>query len=439
MSLDGMAQAEQRRIQNLSERIETSNEIAATDREILVEYNDHLHLLSNQYSDHRHEKLLRHVVIMAEEVGGLADALNDRDAAEAILRWINKNYDNEETNRDYRVALRVFGRHMGDGVNDPDDPPESIDWVPSGTSSTYDPAPRPEKMLRWEQDVVPMIEATYNRRDAAAIALQFDAGLRGGEFKDLKVGDISDHKYGLQVTVDGKQGRRTVTLIPSVPHVQQWLEDHPAPEDPNAPLWSKLNTPAGISRTMIDKMFAEPAARASDVDLTDDDGNKRTVNEIKKDLPKPVTLTNFRKSSASHLASKGVSQAHIENHHGWVTGSKVASRYVSVFSDDSDREIAGAYGKEIEDDGEDEQIAPHICPRCDKETPQNKDMCVWCGQGLEPGVAEVAKEMEEALVDKMADTGDEDKRSALKTAWKEMRDSPERRADMVDDLMDDFA
>lgn len=431
-----MAQAEQGRIQNLADRIDTSDEIADDDREILAEYNDQLHLLSNQYSDHRHEKLLRHAVIMAEEVGGLADALDDRDAAEAILRWINKNYDNEETNRDYRVALRVFGRHMGEGVNDPDDPPESIDWVPSGTSSTYDPAPRPEKMLRWEQDVVPMIEATYNKRDAAAIALQFDAGLRGGEFKDLEVGDISDHKYGLQVTVDGKQGRRTVTLIPSVPYVQQWLEDHPAPEDPSAPLWSKLNTPGGVSDTMIYKMFVEPAARAFDVDLIDDDGNKRQVNEVKNDLPKPVTLTNFRKSSASHLASKGVSQAHIEKHHGWVTGSKVASRYVSIFSDDSDREIAGAYGKEIEEDGDDEQIAPHICPRCDKETPRDKDMCVWCGQGLEPGAAEAASKVEDVLVEGIADAEDETERQVYKEEYDKVRSDPERRAELVDKLAD---
>jgi integrase len=60
-------------------------------------------------------------------------------------------------------------------------------------------------MLDWEEDVLPMIEAAQNSRDAAAIALQFDAGLRGGEFEDLTVGDITDNKHGLQITVDGKR------------------------------------------------------------------------------------------------------------------------------------------------------------------------------------------------------------------------------------------
>lgn len=429
-----MAQAEQRRISNLAERIEASEKLEEADSEVLAEYNDHLHLLANEYSDHRHEKLLRHCVIMAEEVGGLADALEDRDAAERLLKWINKNYDNEETNRDYRVALRVFGRHMGEGVQEPDDPPESIAWIPSGTSSTYDPAPRPENMLRWDEDVVPMIEAAYNPRDAAAIAMQFDAGLRGGEFKDVAVGDVSDHPYGLQVTVDGKQGRRTVTLIPSVPYVQKWLDAHPADGDPDAPLWSKLTKPEGVSTTMVTKMFVEPAARVWDVDLTDADGNKRTISKVADDLPKPVTLTNFRKSSASHLASKGVSQAHIENHHGWVRGSKVASRYVSIFSEDTDRELAGAYGKEVEEDTEDTEIAPVDCPRCEKETPRDKDLCVWCGQALEPGAAEVAGKVEDLLVEGIADAETEAERESYKEEYDKVRSDPERRAELVDDL-----
>lgn len=38
-------------------------------------------------------------------------------------------------------------------------------------------------MLGWEEDVIPIIDETRNARDAAALALQFDAGLRGGELQ----------------------------------------------------------------------------------------------------------------------------------------------------------------------------------------------------------------------------------------------------------------
>ena len=100
----------------------------------------------------------------------------------------------------------------------------------------------------------------------------------------------------------------------------------------------------------------------------------------KADIDKPVTFTNFRKSSASYLASQGMNQAHIEDHHGWVRGSDAASRYVSVFGQDADRELAKIHGAEIDEDAEPDPIAPMDCPRCGKETPREKDFCVWCGQ-----------------------------------------------------------
>ncbi|MDY6777742.1 MAG: site-specific integrase, partial [Candidatus Nanohaloarchaea archaeon] len=83
-------------------------------------------------------KLLRHAVRAAEKVGGLADALEDREAAEDIVRWIHREYDREdraETNRDYRVALRVFGKRVTDG----DDPPDSLAWISAKLPRSYDP------------------------------------------------------------------------------------------------------------------------------------------------------------------------------------------------------------------------------------------------------------------------------------------------------------
>jgi len=124
-------------IDTLRDRIHDSAGISESDRETLIAFSDQLFLLRTEYSDHRHLELLRHCTRVAEHVGGLADALEDREAAEAIVRWINRTYDNEETNRDYRVALSVFGRRTTD--ENGDEPPESIEWVPSGTSNNYDP------------------------------------------------------------------------------------------------------------------------------------------------------------------------------------------------------------------------------------------------------------------------------------------------------------
>lgn len=397
-------------LENLRERIRTSDDIIEADRETLLDFDRTLSLLSSKYSDHRQLKLLRHVTILAEEVGGVAAALANREVAEELVSWIHNNYPNEETNRDYRVALRVFGKLVSDGTND--ELPETLDWIPSSTSSNYDPAPEPSNMLGWEEDILPMIEETRNARDAAAIALQFDAGLRGGEFENLTIGDITDHTHGLQVTVNGKQGKRTVTLIPSLPHVQRWLVDHPAPNDGEAPLWSKLSKPEALSYKMITKMFSEPAKRAG--------------------VTKPVTLTNFRKSSASYLASRGLNQAHIEDHHGWVRGSKVASRYVAIFADDADRELAKIHGLDVEEE-EPDQTAPLDCPRCGRQTPPDKDLCVWCGQALEPGAAERADALDDLIVKSVAEASGDDASRLL-----EFRDAakndPKLRAEAIEEI-----
>ena len=83
-------------IENMRERIRESDDISDADRKVLLEISDELYLLQQQYSDYRHLKLLSHCTNMAEKVGGLADALEDRDATEELVRWINQTYDNRD-------------------------------------------------------------------------------------------------------------------------------------------------------------------------------------------------------------------------------------------------------------------------------------------------------------------------------------------------------
>lgn len=342
----------------LEQRIRDSDDISDPDRELLLEFSRRLDLLDSKYSDYRHEKLVRHCTIMAENVGGLADTLTKREATERIVSWIKAEYDNEYTKHDYRTALRMFGEH----VTDEEGKPESIVWVPTGTSNSHDPVPNPADMLEWETDVLPMIEESRNSRDAALIAVAFDAGTRSGELKELTVGDVNDHRHGLQVFVDGKTGQRSVTLVPSVPYLRRWLSDHPNPDDRNAPLWSKLTKPEPLTYRRFLDCFKDAARRVG--------------------VDKPVTPTNFRKSNATYLARRGMNQAFIEDRQGRKRGSDATAHYVARFGGDADDQYAKLHGQEVETE-EPEPIGPLNCPRCDKETPRHEDVCVWCGQSLD--------------------------------------------------------
>lgn len=357
-----------------------NNDRGATesDRDLLLRFSDRLQLLRSEYSTQRHEKLLRHMTILSEGPANLDELLRSRDHVEDVVRWVNQEYSNEETNKDYRIAIRMFGKRLAeDGVtvDMTDDYPASVEWIPTTTSRDYDPEPDPGEMLDWEADVRPMIEACLNARDKALIATAWDAGPRSGELQALTVGDVSDHKHGLQITVDGKTGQRSVPLITSVPYVNKWLDAHPRRGERGAPLWCSLTSGEALSYQMFRKIPREAAGRAG--------------------VDKPVTLTNFRKSSASHLASQGVNQAVLEDHHGWTRGSKAAARYIAVFGEASDREIARAHGVDVESE-EPEPTAGVECPRCGRVTPREDAFCAWCHQALEPGaVAEIEREQDQ--------------------------------------------
>lgn len=347
-------------------------DVAEDDAQILLDMSDQIQLLGeSRYSAQRHEFHLRRNFTIAKAVGGLANALTDREAAEDIVRWINTaQNDSPETNKDYRVAFRMFSELATEGEGKP----ETVAWVPGGYPKNYDPAPQPEKMYKWDAHIVPMLDACHNSRDRALIALAWDLGARPSELFDLVRGRISDHKYGKQVTLyRGKQGTRSPVIIPSVPYVQEWLNDHPS-DDSNAALWTQLQRPDSITNNRIRDIMKEKATAAN---MTP---------------PSTPTPSQMRKSSASYLASEGVPQSHLEVHHGWRTGSKAASRYISVFGDANDREIARVHGVDIPDADETTAIAPVTCPRCDRETPRGEEFCMWCHHALSQSAVHEIKE-----------------------------------------------
>lgn len=339
--------------------------ISEDDAKVLLEFSNQLYLLNSVYSDSRHEKLLRHCVIMAEEVGGLAEALKSRDGAEKVVRWINTERCtpefSEETNQDYRVAIRIFGKR----VLKMDEVPESLAWVPTGTSSSYNPAPNRADMLEWEEVLKMSEEGAKNSRDRALFPVSHELGPRGGESHEIRMRQVNDADYGIQIMLDGKQGEHSVTLINSTPYLQKWLAEHPAPDDGEAYLWCKLDDPHdNASYQTFLGWFKDSGERAG--------------------IRKPVTPTNFRKSNTYWLAKQGANEAFINDRQGRSPTSEHARRYIAAFGPENENNrYAQLQGLEVET-VKTENRTPLICPRCDKETPRSEPFCVWCHQAMAP-------------------------------------------------------
>lgn len=378
------------RIENLQERIKLHSDLSEEtpetddyprirddDAEALLEFSKQLDLLSSEYSDYRHEKLLRHCVIIAEQVGGLSEALEDRDAAEDIVRWINTERSTEdyaeETNHDYRVAIRIFGKR----TLKLDEVPESLAWIPTGTSNSHDPTPRRSDMLDWDEAKKMADEGTKNSRDAALIAVSHELGPRGEEMHEARIDQIQDADNGLQIVLDGKQGEHSVTLINSGPYLQKWLADHPASRDDEAYLWCNLDEPYdNASYQTFLQRFKDAGERAG--------------------IDKPVTPTNFRKSNTYWLAKQGANESLINERQGRTKTSDHARRYLAEFGPENEnKQYAELQGLEVETEKTKDRT-PLTCPRCDKETPRDEPFCVWCHQAMEPNaVSDLEKEESE--------------------------------------------
>jgi integrase len=391
-------------IEGLQTRLQTNNDISDDDRAVIEELDDALDRRRPQdLSAVRHKKLLRSVIIMSERHGGLADALKDREAAENLKDWIDDEYENEESNRDMRAILNRFGGIVT-GPRGDENPPASIGWIPTTYSNSYDPTPDPRDILLWDEDVAPMLQAAQNHRDRALVAAAFDGGFRGGELKNLKVRSCQDHTHGMKLTVEGKQNRRSVLLVPAVEYLTDWLAEHPG-DDGTDPLWSKLGTPERISDRMFYKTLDTLADRAG--------------------VDKPVTPTNFRKSSAAYLARRNVNQAHIEDHHGWVRGSDAAARYIQVFGEDTDREIARAHGVEV--NAADEPTTPEarMCPRCSATVEPHRSFCAECNQAVDREAHALIERAMDILDDSLIKAEDAAAREKLIKTKRGFRDHPD--------------
>jgi site-specific recombinase XerD len=367
--------------------------VSDRDRESLLDFAGELAVRRSETGHQRQLKLLRHCVIMAEEAGNLAAALDDEAEAKRIVSWIHDAYDPEggtrgeswETNADYRKALKKFGRLAS--TENGEDVPDSMEWISSGTPTDHIPEPNPAEMLAWDPDVLDMIDACRGARDEALIAIAFDAGMRPGELHALRTTSFADSTYSLKIHVDGKRGQRSIDLIPSTPYVERWRSIHPAPDGTSAPLWTtESSTPDDLDRVSyraLAAVFERVGARAG--------------------ITKPTTPENFRRSNASWLAKQPDSNAAlIEDRQGRKRGSDEVARYVARFGGEAEALYARIHGIDTSAD-ESEPIGPVTCPRCDRETPREKPLCVWCSQALSPTAVEKADEHDDALDDSFAE------------------------------------
>jgi integrase/recombinase XerD len=187
---------------------------------------------------------------------------------------------------------------------------------------------------------------------------------------------ISADKYGAILTVGGKTGGRRVRIIFSAGALAEWLNHHPANNDPDFPLWTfdEVGSKRRLEYGALRKMLSTVARRC---------GIKKRVNPH-----------SFRHARASNLVNV-LTEAQMKEYLGWVGDSRMAATYVHLSGRNVDNALFKLNGIKTEDEVNEEErpLKASQCERCHEINSPTNRFCSKCGSPLDVRTAlEVQKE-----------------------------------------------
>jgi len=252
-----------------------------------------------------------------------------------------------------------------------------------------------------QQEIEQLIKAAENPRAKAIIAVLYESAARLGEILSLRVRDVEFTSYGCKIRVVGKTGERTIPLIRSTPYLKIWLNMHPCPNNPDAPLWARVRKGeiGSITEVAVQELLLRCRKRA---------GIRKRVH--------PHILRHTR---LTELARK-LTEQELKIIAGWEKDSSMPSIYVHLSGRDGEEAILKAEGiKNEEEIKEDKHMEPLKCPRCQTINPFDAKFCYACGYILSEKIAIEINEVRE-LGDKIIEEllEDPEVEKAIKNALK---------------------
>jgi integrase len=207
----------------------------------------------------------------------------------------------------------------------------------------------------------------------AWMSLLRETGARCGEIQNLKIGMVSfiEKQLYAEIILDGKTGKRTITIINAVQPLKKWLELHPAKDNLQAYVFPKFV----YDRNSHKKMF-KVDEKISNAYFSQ--RLKKTAKEL--GINKFVRPHLFRHLKAFEMKIKDLSSPVANEMMGWSQNSKMFGHYGSG---NPETKIHAAYvlaGIKREEKIEDEQFK--ICGNCKTINSAERLYCQTCNSDL---------------------------------------------------------
>ncbi|MBX4196053.1 site-specific integrase [Candidatus Pacearchaeota archaeon] len=288
----------------------------------------------------------------------------NKDDIRRVVGEVNGSPLSEASKKEMKLMIRKVHCFIK-GVEGKDYP-EEVKWISLRMPSNHKKLP--EELLT-EEEIQALVRGCTNTRDKALIMTLAESGCRVSEIGTRQIKHISFEEYGTRITVDGKTGMRKILVIHSTPYLQEWINNHPHNDDPEAALWYNPQKSEFLCYARISHILKGAAKKAR--------------------IKKKVHLHLLRHSRATQLASV-MSDAQLKTYLGWTAGSKMASTYIHMSGKDTDSALLKASGIEIKREHEKPLLQSTLCLRCKSNNKGTNRCCYHCGFILDN---EAAKEV----------------------------------------------
>jgi site-specific recombinase XerD len=285
---------------------------------------------------------------------------------ERLVTLINKSGKAPISRKKIKQTLRAFYKWLFKS----NAYPEIVAWIEVDRVASIK---LPEELLN-EEEIAKLLENCKNQRDKAVVALLFDTGMRIGELLNLKIKDIVLNKDNPSYAiVDGKTGKRRVTLVFSVPYLVNYLNNEPRTSKPESSLFI-----------------------TSSKNPLDYDNVRKLLHDLKErtGIKKRLHPHLFRHSRASIYANT-MTEQQLKKYFGWAGGSQMAAVYVHLSGKDVDDAVLKANGI-IDEKGI--KVQPKLinkaCYKCHQINEATAKYCSNCGSQLDMTPVEQMENLE---------------------------------------------
>jgi integrase len=345
-------------------------------------------------------------------------------AAQTALRIIDKGITDEgwadSTARNYLRAYRFFYENANKMPRVPDDMVEwnAVDWnevidetasnrgVGAGEKEKYayaakafiklhnrvedvdkgdinvpdrdrESEKKTEEEVLLEDDIITLIEATVSNRNAAIIALGYQAALRRDALVNLRIKDYKNPEEGMthiRIPSDADYKGASGSVIPITwagGYVDNWLSEHPKSDDPDAPLFCSIRNQDRGEALSGHSVYTMMKRLAKHVDSIEDE-------KIHPHMLRHARASTMRLSEDYDLSD-------IETVMQWTQSTPMHSTYESLDNQSEAERVAMKMGQDIP---EQDAVREIECPRCKQTLNASATYCSSCNLRIEDKVQE---------------------------------------------------